>query len=114
MYTGTRIQEPEREVWVPIADLRIWSRGNIYTAMIRDQTVVKLLMPFVNRRVTLKIDEMLVDVTVGKTSRGNKDAIEFVLPKRLNKTWEMLRAKGIKHEAYIILKPVGNELYEVV
>ncbi len=67
-----------------------------------------------NRRVTLKIDEMLVDVTVGKTSRGNKDAIEFVLPTRLNKTWEMLRTKGIKHEAYVILRPVGNELYQVV
>ena len=109
------MQDPiEREVWVPIGDLRIWSRGNKYTAMIRDQTVVKLLMPFVNRRVTLKIDEMLVDVTVGKTSRGSKDAIEFVLPTRLNKTWEMLREKGVRHEAYIILRPTGNELYQVV
>jgi len=114
MVTGIPIQELEREVWVPIQDLRIWSRGNKYTAMIRDQAVVKLLMPFLNKRVTLKIDEILADVTVGKTSRGNKDAIEFVLPTRLNKTWQMLREKGIRHGAYVILRLTGNELYEVV
>ena len=115
MYRGTRIQEPiEREVWVQVKDLRIWSRGNMYTATIPDKEVMKLLMPFINKVVTLKIDNILIDVPVGKTRNGGREMIEFVLPRRLNKTWEMLRAKGIRHEAYIILRPTGNELYQVV
>jgi hypothetical protein len=115
MYRVTRIQEPiEREVWVQVKDLRIWSRGNMYTATIPDKEVMKLLMPFINKVVTLKIDNILIDVPVGKTRNGGREMIEFVLPRRLNKTWEMLRTKGIKHEAYVILRPVGNELYQVV
>jgi hypothetical protein len=111
VYTG--IQEPEREVWVPVK-LRIWSRGNKYTATIPDKEVMKLLMMFINKVVTLKIDNILIDVPVGKTRNGGREMIEFVLPRRLNKTWEMLREKGIKHEGYVILRPTGNELYEVM
>jgi hypothetical protein len=115
MYRVTRVQEPiEREVWIPVKDLRLWSRGNKYTATIPDKEVMKLLMPFINKVVTLKIDNILIDVLVGKTRNGGREMIEFTLPRRLNKTWEMLRTKGIRHEAYIILRPTGNELYQVV
>ncbi len=63
MYRVTRVQEPiEREVWVQIKDLRLWSRGNKYTATIPDKEVMKLLMPFINKVVTLKIDNILIFV----------------------------------------------------
>jgi len=101
------------EVWVPV-QVKLWRRGTQYIAVVGSERDVKVLSPFVGKRVVLKLGEVYVDGTLLRTRHGNKIELVIVLPRRMALTWEALRAKGITKNGIIILRPQGNELYEVV
>ncbi len=114
---GTELRTPlglttPPEVWVPV-QVKLWRRGKQYIAVVGGERDVEVLSPFVGRRVVLKVGEVYVDGTLLRTRHGNKVELVIVLPRRMALTWEALRAKGITKNGIIILRPVGNELYEV-
>jgi hypothetical protein len=51
--------------------------------------------------------------TLIKVKHGKSHDLEMILPKRLKPMWEILRRKGIEHDAVVILR-VENEEEEVV
>jgi hypothetical protein len=102
-----------REKHVPV-EVRLWKQDPNFLAVINDERDVKFLEPYVGRTVTLKIENIYVSGTLIKVRHGRKHELEVVLPKRLKTTWEMLRHRSIKHDAVVIIRLEGDELYGVV
>jgi hypothetical protein len=92
-----------KEVWVPVR-VKIWTQGKHYLAVIRDEHDVRLLSRFVNKPVTLKINGVYIDGALYQTRHGKGREIHMQLPKKLKMTWEVLRRKGIEHDAVVILR----------
>jgi hypothetical protein len=101
-----------KEVWVPVR-VKIWTQGKHYLAVIRDEQDVKLLSKYVNKPVVLKINGIYIDGSLYMTKHGRGHEIHMQLPKKLKVTWEILRRKGIEHDAVVIVR-VENEEEEVV
>jgi hypothetical protein len=98
-----------KEVWVPVR-VKIWTQGKHYLAVIRDEQDVELLSRYVNKPVVLRIGGIYVEVSPYMTKHGKGREIHMQLPKKLKVTWEILRRKGIEHDAVVILRiEDGNE-----
>jgi serine kinase of HPr protein (carbohydrate metabolism regulator) len=104
--------KPMRVIYVPTR-VRLWTQSPNYVAVIKDEWDKKFLERYVGETVTLKISGIYVTGTLIKVKHGRAHDIEMILPKRLKPMWEILRRKGIEHDAVVILR-VENEEEEVV
>jgi len=101
--------KPVREIHVPTR-VRLWMQRPNYLAVIKDERDAKFLEPYVGRSVTLKIAGIYVSGTLIRVKHGKAHDLEMILPKRLKPMWEILRRKGIEHDAVVIIRlEDGNE-----
>ncbi len=98
-----------REIHVPTR-VRLWMQRPNYLAVIKDERDVKFLEPYVGKSVTLKVGGVYVTGTLIRVKHGKSHELEMILPKRLKPMWEILRRKGIEHDAVVIIRlEDGNE-----
>jgi hypothetical protein len=98
-----------REIHVPTR-VRLWAQHPNYIAVIKDEWDTKFLEKYVGKTVTLRISGVYVTGTLIKVKHGKSHDLEMILPKRLKPMWEILRRKGIEHDAVVIIRlEDGNE-----
>jgi hypothetical protein len=97
-----------REIYVPTR-VRLWTQHPNYIAVIKDEWDTKFLERYVGKTVTLKVGGIYVTGTLIKVKHGKSHDLEMILPKRLKPMWEILRRKGIEHDAVVIIRLENEE-----
>ena len=97
-----------REIHVP-TQVRLWMQYPNYVAVIKDKHDEMFLEKYVGKTITLVIEGVYVSGTLIKVKHGKKHDLEVVLPKRLKPMWEILRSRGIEHDAVIIIQLEDKE-----
>jgi hypothetical protein len=97
------------KVKVP-ARVRIWKSRSNYIAIARDKATIDVLMPYIDRKVTLEINGMAIDGKLTKIIQKGTYYVGMFLPRRLTPTWEKLRQRADEHDAVIIITEGGERL----
>jgi hypothetical protein len=95
------------KVKIPVR-IRIWKSRRNYIAIIRDKATIDVLMPYIDRKVTLEINGMAIDGKLAKIIQKGTYYVGMFLPRRLTPTWEKLRQKAEEHNAVIIITEEGG------
>jgi hypothetical protein len=96
------------KVKIPVR-IRIWKSRRNYIAIIRDKATIDVLMPYIDRKVTLEINGMAIDGKLAKIIQKGTYYVGMFLPRRLTPTWEKLRQKAEEHDATIVITEEGGE-----
>jgi hypothetical protein len=95
------------KVKIPVR-IRIWKSRRNYIAIIRDKATIDVLMPYIDRKVTLEINGMAIDGKLAKIIQKGTYYVGMFLPRRLTPTWEKLRQKAEEHDATIVITEEGE------
>jgi hypothetical protein len=95
------------KVKIPVR-IRIWKSRRNYIAIIRDKATIDVLMPYIDRKVTLEINGMAIDGKLAKIIQKGTYYVGMFLPRRLTPTWEKLRQKAEEHDATIVITEEGG------
>ena len=82
--------------------MHIWKQGSSYVAVIFDDLAERYLLQFLNRIVSLNIeDKVTLKTKLIQLRQGSRQYIVMYLPKMLQPTWDELKARD---ELYGIIK----------
>jgi len=73
------------KVKIPVR-IRIWKSRRNYIAIIRDKATIDVLMPYIDRKVTLEINGMAIDGKLAKIIQKGTYYVGMFLPRRLTPT----------------------------